>query len=164
MTNVLTVWKTGHAQTGSCESINKNDKVELEWNGEAFLVTPVGEGVFVVRGGIDTIVTIIVFKDNLKPRVFNLHDVPFVSSKAFLIKIIFERLLDFDDNRLSNRDRNCAIVVIRQSLPNFVRGRFGSGDYRYNLYSSLLTVHGNNEAVVRVSYDSFSRNIKGKLQ
>jgi len=166
---IFTVWRDGYIQAGQQEG-QSWEKVEIESSGKCpFFITTLGTGVFTVREGRSTDIHLMIFKQDraLKPRSFKLHDIPFETTGTVkLASIIFQRLLTFDDNRLSNRDRNIAITIIRQCIPETVSGFFENKGhrFRFHLYNNLLSIFkSGNHCVLRTGYTSFSRAIKDNL-
>lgn len=164
---IFTIWRNGRIEPGQHEGL-PHDKAEIEAESSAFLVSRIDEGIYLTREGGSTDVHLVIFKQDraLKPRVIKLHDIPVEDSLLKTIQVIFNKLLSFDNNRLSNRDRNIAITIIRSFLPKMISGTIErqKGDLVFKLYNDLLSVftpQGN--CLTRLGYASFSRTIKDNL-
>lgn len=166
----ITLFRNGEISanpvTLGCE---KHSFVEIEGSTEAlYAIIPLDDGIFVVREASEPDIQLIIFKQNkcLKPRVMKLHDIPAGHSIRNTIQSIFAALLSFDNNRLSNRDRNIAITIIRSLLPETVRGliRRDNGNVNFHLYKDTLSVFSTEgTCLARMNYTTFSRTIKDRL-
>lgn len=98
-----------------------------------------------------------------KTRIFTLTNVPKSKGNGPLIHSIFAILLDFDDGRLTNRKRNDTIRMVRELLPDVVRGNVGSKEnlLTFYLFKNKLSIYKQKVFVLRLDdYTSFSNNIK----
>jgi len=108
------------------------------------------------------------FKGNRKGKalVVKLHDMPATTRIRELSHIVFAKLLGFDTDRLSNRSRNAAIMVVRSILPDVVRGHIGGEDNGLAFYISResLSLYKDKKQIIKLShYTLFSRNVKDSL-
>lgn len=141
----------------------KCDQVMINGKGEPCSIKDFGGGVYLIREGSSTEVHVVIFriKDRCMPVTLKLHEVPFGRNE---LKEIFTRLLGFDGNRLNNRGRNTAITIIRNMLPDVVRGTIPDSTLRYYLHKNQLTILDESGVKTRLHYSTFSRNIKDTLK
>jgi hypothetical protein len=124
------------------------------------------ELVYLVRLGNESDPKLIIFrtKMNRTARVLPICNVVNVQSPRLLSMSVFHRLLNFECNGVSQRNRNLAITIVRNTLPDVVRGYvIGDPDMLYYLKGNLLSIFKDRKRLARLPYTSFSRNIKESL-
>lgn len=131
-------------------------------------VRELGPLVYLVRFEDELEVHLAVFRKDiaLMPRLIKLHNVPDKKETVELTESVFTRLLGFDGNRLSNRDRNISLPILRPMCSEQFKGSIDTsgGTFQYTLYKNLLTIfNSQGQGLIRTNYIKLSRSIKDKL-
>jgi hypothetical protein len=119
--------------------------------------------------GVSDVGVLVVFpyNRNQKPRTFKLHDLPDTNKKRELLHAIFAILLDFDNGRLSNRNRNFGLLAVRPLLPDVVRGYVGKETpdaLRFYLNKDKLSIINGKSVIFRLErYIQLSNKVKDSI-
>lgn len=141
--------------------------VELPINSSPIIVT-LSEDVSLVKYHNKTDGVLIVFphfrgKRKGKALVIKLHNLPATYQIRALSHAVFAKLLGFDTDRLSNRSRNAAIMVVRSILPDVVRGHIGGDEngLAFHMHRDSLSLYKDKKQLIKLNhYTLLSRNIK----
>lgn len=120
---------------------------------------------FTLRDGKEHYVTLFKYHGACKPRCVQVSELPVLSEtpEIDILKMLFPMLLCFDNNKLSNRDRNTLLSAVRYYLPNTFKGQvtFNGVEYDFFMLTDRLTIFikDTNNPVIRTNYQMLSRCI-----
>lgn len=164
-----------YLKQGVSVSLVKPENIEEEkWNcvtlssGAIPIITVLSDDVVLIKyhDSEDGELVIFPYSGKGKATAMKLHYLPDTTDRLKLIHATFVKLLDFDNNTLSNNKRNKAITIVRELLPDVVRNHIGikRNGMTFYLYKNQLSVYKDGALKIKLNhYILFSRNIKDSI-